>query len=402
MNENLDAIEAKKQELIAKISSAMDSDDEKAVAEAYTAFFEHIQESVLAEARGLQSAADTSILAGRGVNQLTSEETAYFNKVIEAMKSTSPKQSLENLDVAFPRTTIERVFEDLVAAHPLLDAIQFHNTTLLTEWIMHDHDTQLGAWGELTDEIKNEIKSAFRKMNMSLFKVSAFMVVAKAMLDLGPAWLDRYVRVILAEALALALEEAIINGTGKDMPIGMNRSIAKNVSVTDGVYPEKTAIKLKSFEPEDYGCLIADNLAKTEKGKPRVIQELILICNPTDYLKKIMPATTVKTQVGTYINDVFPFPTRRIQSVRVTEGEAIIGIPSRYFMGIGAGTDGGKLEYSDEYQFLEDQRVYRIKMYGNGRALDDTSFVLVDIKELMSFVQRVYVTNMSDANTPII
>jgi hypothetical protein len=380
----------------------MDSEDEKAVAEAYAAFFEHIQESVLAEAKGLQSAADTSILAGRGVNQLTSEETAYFNKVIEAMKSSSPKQSLEKLDVAFPRTTIERVFEDLVVAHPLLDAIQFHNTTILTEWIMHDHDTQLGAWGELTDEIKKEIKSAFRKMNMSLFKVSAFMVVANAMLDLGPAWLDRYVRVILAEAIALALEEAIINGTGKDMPIGMNRKVGKDVTVTGGEYPKKDAVKLISFEPVDYGSLIADNLAKTEKGNPRVIPELILICNPIDYLKKIMPATTVKTQVGTYINDVFPFPTRRVQSVRMTEGKIIIGIPTRYFMGVGAGPDGGKIEYSDEYQFLEDQRVYKIKMYGNGRAFDDTSFVLVDISELVSFVQRVYVTNMSDANTPII
>jgi hypothetical protein len=186
------------------------------------------------------------------------------------------------------------------------------------------------------------------------------------------------------------------------MPIGMNRSVAPDVTVTGGVYPKKKAIKLKSFEPDEYGKFIADNLAKTQKGNPRVITQLILVCNPADYLKKIMPATTVKTQVGTYINDVFPFPTQIIQSVRMKEGEAVIGIANRYFMGIGAGTDGGKLEYSDEYQFLEDQRVYRIKMYGNGKPLDDTSFSLVDISGLVPSVQRVYVTNMGEANTPSI
>lgn len=38
-----------------------------------------------------------------------------------------------------------------------------------------------------------------------------------------------------------------------------------------------------------------------------------------------------------------------------------MGIAKKYFMGIGAGSSG-KIEYSDEYQFLEDNRVYTTKM----------------------------------------
>ena len=51
-------------------------------------------------------------------------------------------------------------------------------------------------------------------------------------------------------------------------------------------------------------------------------------------------------------------------------------------MGIGAGSNGGKIEYSDEYKFLDDERVYINKLYGNGRALDNNAFILLDISKL--------------------
>ena len=63
------------------------------------------------------------------------------------------------------------------------------------------------------------------------------------MLDLGPIWLDRYVREILAESMAIALEEAIVNGTGKDQPIGMMKDL--KAAVTNGVYSDKTATHLQ-------------------------------------------------------------------------------------------------------------------------------------------------------------
>ncbi|WP_373565648.1 phage major capsid family protein, partial [Schaalia odontolytica] len=68
------------------------------------------------------------------------------------------------------------------------------------------------------------------------------MPVAKAMLDLGPTWLDQYVRTVLSESMAIALEDAVVNGTGKDMPIGMMKDLAG--AVVDGVYPDKKAMAI--------------------------------------------------------------------------------------------------------------------------------------------------------------
>ena len=72
----------------------------------------------------------------------------------------------------------------------------------------------LAWWGPLCGDIKKELASQFQFLNLEQTKLSAFVPVCKAMLDLGPAWLDRYVRTILAEAIANGVEDGIINGRG--------------------------------------------------------------------------------------------------------------------------------------------------------------------------------------------
>jgi len=393
---NLDALNQAKVVILQRLNTAITSGDEAEFTQAYTDLCNNIQETVMLEATGLIQAADTNVLVGRGVRQLTSEENNYYQKVIDAMKSSNPKQALADMNVVLPITTIDAVFDDLTAAHPLLEAINFQNTSGLIEFLVNTNTKQLATWATLTAAIVTELTSGFKKINMTLHKLSAFLPIAKSMLDLGPVWLDRYVRTVLAEALAFGLEEAIINGTGKDMPIGMNRQVGTGVVVTDGVYPLKATVPLTGLDPLSYGTLLA-TMAVDANGKARVIDKVILIVNPTDYLTKIMPATTVRSTDGTYTNNVFPFPTMVIQSVQVPAGKAIIGLANKYFMGIGT-AKSGKIEYSDEYKFLEDERVYLVKLYGHGEPLDNNAFVYVDISGLVPTIQQVKVVGTVSTN----
>ena len=377
---NADALKREKDAIFQRINTAIADGDQEGFAQAFAEFSKVLEEGVMLEARGLVSANDVSVLSGRGIRQLTSEETNYYTDVIQAMRSSNPQQALTDLEVVMPKTVIDDVFADLEQTHPLLDAIRFENTSGLIEYLVNTSEKQLAAWGTLTSEIVKELSGGFKKIDLEHNKLSAWLPVAKSMLDLGPVWLDRYVRAILAEALAYGLEEGIINGTGKDMPIGMNRQVGDGVSVTDGVYPVKEVIKVTALDPVSYGDLVS-RVAQAPNGKYRVVTKVMLVVNPVDYLKKVMPATTIMRPDGTYANDVFPFPTDPVQSAQVPEGKAILGIAEKYFMGVGTAKDG-KIEYSDEYKFLEDERTYAVKLYGHGQPLDNNAFLYLDISAL--------------------
>ncbi|WP_242878649.1 phage major capsid protein [Clostridium beijerinckii] len=379
-----------KQELMANLSTAMKSEDDGAIAQAFTEFADSVQQNVLEEFKAYQQTADSTILAKRGVHQLTAKEKDFYQNVINAMRSTDIRQAFSGLDTAFPQTIIDNVIEDIKADHPLLAVINFMNTTALTKIIVNKKGIQLAKWGVLGSAISKELEGAIGKIDLTLCKLSAFMPISKDMLAVGPEWIDAYVRGTLSEAIALALETAIISGTGNNEPIGMDRDVSDNVTVTGGVYPQKEAIVIKDLSPKTYGSLLK-KIAMGPNDKARAINSVILVVNPFDYFEKVMPATTVRATDGTYTNNVFPFPTNPIQSSAVEAGKALIGIPERYFMGIGAGTNGGKIEYSDEFRFLDDERVYLTKLYGNGRPLDNNAFLLLDINALESATVEVTV-----------
>lgn len=372
-----------------KMQTAIEANNAEEVSAAFMEMITNIENNIRADFEEVGQERDTTVLASRGVRQLTGDEKSYYNSLIEACKSANPQQAITDITVALPSTVIDAVFEDLTESHPLLDAINFQNTSGLVEILISEGEVQLAQWGDLTDTIVKEVTAGFRKINLTLKKLSAFLPISKAMLDLGPEWLDRYVRALLAEAIFTGLEDGIINGTGNKMPIGMKKQVGEGVTVTGGVYPDKEAVAVTGFDAVTYGEL-ASRLAKNPDGKTRSVGEPILIVNPVDYLKKIMPATTIRNANGEYINGVLPIPTKIVESSRIAEGSAILGIQRKYFMGIGTGKEG-KIEYSDEAKFLEDVRVYLTKLYGYGEPMDNNAFLLLDITNLVPVNQKVEV-----------
>ena len=378
-------------EIRALMQKALKENDADGFVQAFNDMLISIQQSVQEEYEqkitGLQQEMDSRILAARGVRQLTSEEQTYYQKISEAMKSRNPKQALANLDVPMPRTIVDTVFEDLRTKHPLLSKINFMPSAGAIDLIMDTTGEQRAVWGALTSEIVKEVTGGFKKISTSLLKLSAFLPVSKSMLDLGPVWLDRYVREVLYETLANGMEYGIIDGDGDAKPIGMTRDVGIGVAVVDGVQPKKGAITVSDFAADTVGHLLA-LLAVSDTGKPRTVSNVILICNPVDYLQRVMPATTVMAPDGTYRSDVMPFPMSIIPSAAVAQNEAVLGCANRYFAAAGTPKDG-QIEYSDEYRFLEDERVYLIKTYANGMPKDNSSFLRLDISGLKPITYRV-------------
>jgi HK97 family phage major capsid protein len=377
------------QDFAKKIADAVQSGEPELFGNAMQEYGEAIQDAIMHDIEGKQQERDVKILKARGKNELTAKEVKFYDALRESIVKEAPIRMAIGSDSytnTLPETIIDRIFDDLAQEHPLLGAVQLQNTTGLTKMYVNGADTPVAAWGDLTGTITKELVGKFIVTSLQLYKLSAFIPVPLSMLDVGYERLDQYVRTLLTESIAYGCEEGIINGTGKYQPIGMIKQVGEGVSVTSGVYPDKSVTKVTDLDATTLGALVAKI---TQSGK-RQAKNLGLIVNAGDYYEKIMPATTLLSPNGSYVSNVLPIPNIAIlPSVQMAAGKAVIGDLSKYFFGVGAGTDGGRLEFSDQYQFLEDNRVYKIKMYANGQALDNDAFQYLDISKLNPLVYSV-------------
>lgn len=364
-----------KEQQINAMKEAFESADPKVVAEKIVENYEsnmlHFQDMMnqtIREAnRANEQQWDATVLASRGVRVLTTEEKKFYNAAIEV-------SSFDGVSALVPPTVYERVFEDLAIDHPLLSRVNFQRVGATTQWVVRKDGTTTAYWGDVCDNIKEMVDHGFETIDQGMYKLSGFLVVCKAMFELGPEWLDRYVRAFLSEIIAAELENVIVNGTGNKQPIGMVKDL--NGSVTGGVYPDKTPIALVDFTPATIGREI---LAPTTKGGTRRYTGVTLIVNPLDYAGKFFALGAKQTDNGTWTYDNFSVPgVSIIQSPAVPVNRLIAGNPKDYFMGV-AGE--ARLESTDVLRMIEDQRLYLVRQLANGRPLDADSFTIFDITD---------------------
>ena len=386
---NLDMMQQNRAEIVQALSNAIAANDEQAVQQSLEGLSAFYSEIVTAQINGAMEDADRTILAGRGVRQLTSKETKFYEAVIQASRSATPKQAIANIDIAFPETIIDTVMEDAMVESPLLNAIDFQNTTNITHWIINEQGPQKAVWGALglnkNSTGVSELVGDIAEFNVAYAKLFAYMTTSMDLLDAGPAWVDRYIRSVLTEALILGAEDGVVSGNGVNQPIGMISD--GTVDSTTQEYNIQTPVALNEITPKSMGTLVA-GMAVTPSGRPRKVDGLIFVCTPADYYSKVVPATTMQAPDGTYRNDVMPIPCQIIQSTALTAGKAVLGIGKQYFLGLGL-PKNGKLEYDDSTMFLEDARAYKIKFLGNGRPKDFNSFKYLDISNLKELVWHV-------------
>ena len=176
---NKDVLAMEKAKIVEKMNQAIKDDDAKAFSEAFTELCQKIEDNVLEQAKEMLVEQDATILAQRGVRQLTSKEKQYYEKIIEAMRSTDPKQALNDVEVVMPETIIDSVFDELQTNHPLLSKLNATTVTGLTRMMMNTNGEQKAAWGKLTAKIIEELTSGFKEVDVTQEKLSAFLPVSR-------------------------------------------------------------------------------------------------------------------------------------------------------------------------------------------------------------------------------
>ncbi|MDA2463726.1 MULTISPECIES: phage major capsid protein [Bacillus cereus group] len=322
-----------------------------------------------------ESMVDRSIMQSRGANVLTSEEMKFFNAVVEegGFKSTE----------TLPKTTQERIFDDLVEDHPFLQHIGLENLGAVTEFIYGDPEGA-AVWGPLFDGIKGQLNATFRKDSISQLKLTAFIPLANDMLKLGPVWVERYVRTMITEAMKVGLERGFVAGTGKNEPIGLLKD--PSGSVVNGVYPDKKPVGTLTFEPgrktinELKGVvkLLAKKLNAdgSDADRPKNIAgKVVMVTNPFDTFD-IQANATIQNAAGIYVTSL-PFNPILTESVFVPQGKVLFFVKGQYVAAMG-GTE--PIKKYEETLALEDATVYIAKQYATGKPKDKYSSQVYTLK----------------------
>lgn len=380
-----------------EFTDALDKEDNKALAEAMVKKYQDIETKILDKFEELKDEHDSKVLSARGIRQLTNAEIEFYNKMFRNDIGMSPTVGGQ---LIMPKTIIDSVFDDLredVDDNPLAD-IDLVNTTGATEWIVSVAERPVASWGEMCDPITRELSMGFKVVNNFVNKLSAYIPYCKSLLELGPVWQDAYVREYLGLGLKYALIQAACSGNGSKQPWGM----AYNYNIDTDTGTLKTPVAITSLRRGSFANIFK-TMAVNPMGIHRSLRGLTMFVDSDTYYQYIFPNEVYYDLNGAEHSRLERLGiTLRVCETGLTAGQAILGLPKRYFMQVAAkaGGQNGFVEFSDDYLFLEDKRVYKGKLFADGFAKDNNAFVLLDVTGLTDGASA-EVTVVNGVNNPV-
>ncbi len=330
-------------------------------------------------AQAEKSASDKEYAKSLGLRTLSKEEKNFY----EALKDVKASITGNQIDI-IPTSIIDLTLEDIKGESKLLKHINFAPANV-KKWLTASKSGAY-SWGPLTDQIRGEITATFAAVNMEVAKLTVYLVLPKAIKDLALPFVDKYVRAILKEQLNDGLEFGCLQGTGKDMPIGIYKKIGETNQ--DGTHADKTVNEnLTSFKPK----ALATAKKYLTKNGVRVIDKLILVCHPNDEADYVAPAIydAEGKLVSSYKN------MEVVTSVGNPQGKAALMIPGKYTMGL----TGLNIKDYDQTMAMDDADVIIGKGYSNGRASDDNIAFVFDVTKLEEYVPAVKVVGTVQTET---
>lgn len=372
---SLEGKENKMKNAIEEAKEILQNNDDKteavvqAIEKINEAQYAEIVDEILSQSEKAQN--DKEYAKSLGLRTLSKEEKDFY----EALKDIKQAVNGNQIDI-IPNTTIDVTLEDIRKENKLLKYINFAPANV-KKWLTASK-TGTYSWTSLTDKIKGELTASFSVLNIEVAKLTVYMIIPKAIRDLALPFVDKYVRAILKEQLNDGLEFGVLQGTGKDMPIGIYKQIASKNE--DGTSKDKTVNNtLTSFKPK----ALAPAKKYLTKNGARTIDKLILVCHPNDEADYVAPAIydAEGRLVSSYKNlDV-------VTSVGNPTGKAALMIPNKYTMGL----SGLGIKEYDQTMALDDADVVIGKGYANGRASDDNIAYVFDVTKLEEYVPEVKV-----------
>lgn len=244
------------------------------------------------------------------------------------------------------------------------------------------------VWTEMCAKL-NELKMSFNQVEVDGFKVGGFMAVCNAVLEDNDVNLAREILNALGQAIGLALDKAILYGTGTKMPMGIATRLAaasapedydtttapawKDVSTSNVVTVDGSLSGTKFYAALMEAAGNADSSYSTG-GKVWIMSEKTRMTLMTKML-----AVDSSGAVASGVTNSLPLIGGQIITLSnriIPDGTIIGGYGSMYLLVERAGTS---IAQSEHARFIEDETVFKATARYDGMPVFGEAFVAIGI-----------------------
>lgn len=300
----------------------------------------------------------------------------------------SEKRAVNGAEINIPDNVLSIIRDDLDKYSKLIAHITVKNVRGTARQPIAGSIPE-AVWTESLASLK-ELNIGFNEVSVDGYKVAGFIPVANSILEDSDVNLATEIIEAIAQAIGLAVDKAIIYGTGDNMPMGFVTRLAQSSK------PSGYSAKAREWKNLSTSNIIKFSAAEIKLTDVNFFAKLIeylegvpaenysngntVWCMNKKTFTKIKAAALAFNAAGTLVatvNDEMPVIGGKIITFDfMNDGDIAGGYGSNYLL---AERAGAKLSQSEDVQFIEDNTVFKGVARYDGVPVIAESFILINI-----------------------
>lgn len=336
---------------------------------------------------GTETMIKRGIFAGRTME----ERKAFFERddvkdfAERARELKNQKRGVTGAELTIPEVVLELIKENLPQHSKLIKHVRLRSLKGKARQNIAGTLPE-GIWTEAVASVK-ELTISFNQIEMDGYKVGGYIPIPNSTLEDSDENLVTEIMEALAEAIGIAVDKAILYGTGKKMPLGIVTRLAQETEPESwgANAPKWTGLKTTNIKALNItalegakffaGLIKGLGIAKEKKSDGRKVWCM----NSTTKMEILAKAVTFNA-AGTVVatmNDEMPVIGGKIETFDfMQDGDIAGGYVSLYTL---VERKGGTFATSDQAMFIEDQTVFKGTARYDGMPVLGEAFVAINI-----------------------
>lgn len=319
----------------------------------------------------------------RGINEMVLRDDVkqYLGEIRTCIKE---KRALSNLGLTVPEVLLGLIRENIQNYSKLYSRVNVRRINGDGRAVIMGSIPE-AVWTDCCANL-NELDLNFNDVEVGCWKVGGYFAVCNANLEDSDIDLASELVAVLGQAIGLALDKAIIYGTGTRMPLGVATRLAQTEAPADYPATARTWVDLSTSNVKsiaagtkgvDLFAAIATDFGAAKGKYSRGTKTFVM--NETTYTKVVASAMSIDAggAIVSGVNGTMPVLGGDIIVLDFIEDDVIIG---GYFdLYLLAERAGQKFATSEHVRFLNDQTVFKGTARYDGQPAIAEGFVVIGI-----------------------